>query len=112
MHRWLMLTIAAIPLVLTSLRTPTPGLVYWTTSALDKIRPNDVPPSASSTQVSISAARNEFEPFQIVLRAESQQIDDVDVDVSAFQGPNNAVIAKQYSTVYFEGFLNLKKPSN
>src|SRR5213594_3254470 len=82
MHRWLVLTIAAIPLVLSSLRTPAPGLDWWTTSALEKIRPYDRPPAAPTKSVSIAAARNEFESFQIVLRAESQEIEDVDVEIS------------------------------
>jgi hypothetical protein len=112
MHRILMLAIAAVPLVLTSFRTPAPSLIWWTTTALDKVRPSDSPPENLNKSVSASAARNEFEPFQIVLRAVSQQIDMVDVEVSDLTGPQGAVISKQNFTVYFERFLNLKVPSS
>src|SRR5215467_11617964 len=111
MHRILMLAIATVPIVLTSVRTPAPSLVWWTTTALDKVRPSDSPPENLNKSVSVSAARNEFEPFQIVLRAVSQQIETVDVDVSDLTGPHGAIISKQNFTVYFERFLNLKKPS-
>src|SRR5262249_8813963 len=56
--------------------------------------------------------RNEFEPFQLVLRSTSQQIDDVDVEISDLRGPQSAVITKQNSTIYLEGYLDLQKPSN
>src|SRR5215831_7542966 len=95
MHRLVMLTVAAVPLVLTSLRMPSPTLTWWTTNALEKVRPNEGPPVDLKKEVSIAAARNEFEPFQIVLRATSQQIDDVDVDISDFRGPDNAIIPKR-----------------
>jgi hypothetical protein len=112
MHRLLMLTVAAVPIVLTSIRPPAPALTWWTTTALEKVRPSDNPPSDLHKTVSLAAARNEFEPFQIVLRATSQQIDAVDVEMSDLRGPQNSVIGKQNSTVYFEGFVDLKTPSN
>ena len=112
MQRLLMLTIAAVPVVLTSFRSPAPALTWWTTTAMEKIRPSDSPPATLHQAVAISAARNEFEPFQIVLRSVAQQIDGVDVTVSDLTGPQNAKIPKQYSTVYFERFIDLKTPSN
>src|SRR5215471_7770263 len=112
MHRILMLAIAAVPLVLTSFRPPAPSLVWWTTTTLDKVHPSDSPPENLDKSVSVSAARNEFEPFQIVLRSVSQQIEMVDVEVSDLTGPQGAVISKQNFTVYFERFLNLKAASN
>src|SRR5579862_2542781 len=98
MHRLLMLTVAAVPLVLSSMRSPAPALTWWTTTALEKVRPDDSPPSQPAKLVSIAAARNEFEPFQIVLRATSQEIADVDVDMSDLRGPGGATIGKQNST--------------
>jgi len=107
-----MLAIAAVPIALTSLRTPPPALQWWTATALEKIRPDDNPPPDLKKDVVLSAARNEFEPFQLVLRAVSQQINDVDIQVSDLTGPQKAVIPKQNAAIYFEGFLDLKKPSN
>jgi hypothetical protein len=112
MQRLIMLTAVALPLVLTSFRAPAPGLTWWTTHALDKVRPGDSVPSDLNKSVSIAAARNEFEPYQIVLRSESQSVNDVDIDVSDLRGPKGAVISKQNIAVFFEGMLDLKKPSN
>ena len=44
MHRWLILTVAAVPLVFAGLRPPAPTIVWWTTHALDKVKPYDAPP--------------------------------------------------------------------
>src|SRR5215467_2404488 len=79
MTRWPFLPLAAIPLVLGLLRpaAPSPALVWWTTHSLEKVRPYDRIPEHAPQSVKIQAARNEFEPFQIVLRAESRAIDAV-----------------------------------
>src|SRR5215471_17663478 len=113
MHRWLMISLAAVPLFVATLRpTSPPKLIWWTTHALEKIRPSDRVPAEPLKSAAISAARNEFEAFQVVLRAEGQALENVDVDVSDFRGPNGARIAKRYVTVYFEAMLDLKKPSS
>jgi len=112
MHRWVMLAIAAVPLVLTVYLTPTPAFLWWTATALEKISPNDNPPTEPKKSASIAAARNEFESFQIVLRAQSQQIDAVDVEISDLHGPKNAVITKENVTIYLEPFVDLKQLSN
>src|SRR5262245_58551586 len=112
MQRWLMLTLAAVPLLMTSFRTLSPGLSWWTTHALDKVRPDDSVPASLNKSVSIEAARNEFEPFQIVLRAEAESMEGVDVDITDLRGAKGAVIPKQNATIYFEAMIDLKKPSN
>src|SRR6185436_17163353 len=112
MQRWLMVAVMALPVVLTSFRTPSPGLKWWTTHALDKVRPDDSIPNQPDKSVSISAARNEFESFQIVLRAESQEFDGVDVEISDLRGPRAGVISKKNVMIYFEGMLDLRTPSN
>ncbi len=111
MHRWLLFSVAAAPLLLLSFRAAPPGLVWWTTHALEKVRPGDSPPSHPQKSVSISAARNEFEPFQIVFHAVSQNIDGVDVEIADLLGPKGAVIGRQNAAIYFEAALDLKTPS-
>ena len=111
MYRWLILTVAAVPMLLSSFRTATPGLVWWTTHALEKIRPYDSIPADLNKSASVSAARNEFEAFQVVLRSETP-ISGIDVSLSDFTGPNGAVLSKQNAVVFFEGMLDLKKPSS
>ena len=108
MHRWLMLVAAAVPLMLTSFQVPNPQLSWWTTHALEKIRPYDGAPAKPLRSVTISAARNEFEPFQIVLRSESEDLSNVDVEMSDFRGPSGYVIPERNAAIYFVSYIDLK----
>jgi len=111
--RWPIFAIAAVSLLLSVLeRERTPALAWWTTHALEKIRPSDREPEQPSHTVKIFAARNEFEPFQIALRTESQDIDGVDVDVTDLRGPGGAAISKDNIYIYREQYLNLTIPSS
>jgi glycosyl hydrolase family 123 len=112
MHRWLILPIAAIPLVFSALRPAVPSFIWWTTLALDKVRPYDSPPQKLNDTVQISAARNEFESFQVVFHADSQQVDGIDLEVSDLTGPGGAVLPRSNISIYFERFMNLSKPSS
>jgi len=112
LSKWLILAGAAAPLLLTSLRSPVPGLEWWTATALVKIRPLDPMPDGAAKAVSIAAAKNEFEPFQIVLRAQSEQLSDVDVEVSDLKGKGNSSIPKRDIQIYMERFIDLQKPSS
>jgi len=112
MSRWYFLALAAIPLFLSFLRPPPQAqLVWWTTHALEKIHPHDAPPQDLRRKVDIKAARNEFEPFQIVLRAEGQPLDGVDVDVSDLRG-STGLISKDRINIYLETYLDLIMPSS
>jgi hypothetical protein len=87
-----------------------PALQWWTTHALEKVRPGDRP--REPTGIELQAARNEFEPFQLVLRAGSARLDGVDVTMSDLIGPAGARIAADQSTVYVERFLRVATPSS
>src|SRR5215467_4758 len=101
MNRWLFLTFAAIPVLFTTLRPGQPSLTWWTTDAMQKIRPFDSPPSKAGNPVEITAARNEFESFQIVFRTASQDLDGMDLEVSDFEGANHAVLSRNNIALYF-----------
>jgi hypothetical protein len=112
MHRWFVLSLAAIPLLLSARRPAPPSMIWWTADAMQKVRPFDNPPDKLKDSVEIEAARNEFEPFQIVFRAGAEDVDGMDVDVSDFEGPDHAVLSKNNITVYFERYLDLPQPSS
>src|SRR5438093_943306 len=113
MSRWPFLPLAAIPLVLGFLRpAPSPALVWWTTHSLEKIRPYDRVPEHAPQSVKIQAARNEFEPFQVVLRAESPAIDAVDIEVTDLRGKSGVIPSAKYISAYLVRYLNLKTPSS
>src|SRR5580700_5427167 len=82
------------------------SFVWWTANALVKVRPSDVPLSMQQG-VTLYAASNEFEPFQIVLRNDSEAVPDVDVEINDFTGPSGSVISSSNVTIYFERYLNL-----
>jgi hypothetical protein len=112
MNRWLVLSLAAIPLFLSAVRPAPPSLIWWTTDAMQKVRPYDSPPDKPIDSIRVEAARNEFEPFQIVFRAGTTDVDGLDVDVSDFEGPDHAILSKNNITPYFERFLDLPQPSS
>ena len=113
MSRWPFLPLAAVPLLLTLFRTaPAPPLSWWTTHSLEKIHPFDAAPPDAGRAVAIKAARNEFEPFQVVLRAEGQDIDGVDIEVTDLRGQMGVLPSDNNVSVYLERYLNLTLPSS
>ena len=89
-----------------------PAPLWWTTHALVKIGPQDPVPASKSNAAEITAARNEFEPFQIVLRSAGRSLEGVDAEPFDLQGPDDAVIARQHVGIYFESYVTLKQSSN
>jgi hypothetical protein len=87
-------------------------IISWTTDALVKVRPSDAIPSQPAHEVHLWAARNEFEPFQIVLRADKQAVHDVDVEVTDLAGGPGTIPAKDNITIYLEKYIHLAMPSS
>ena len=87
-------------------------LKWWTTHALVKVRPSDSPPSENSQAVELFAGRNEFEPFQVVLRVETRDVEKVDVRVSDLIEPSGGSLASENIMIYWERYLKLKSPSS
>lgn len=69
-------------------------------------------PAGVSGPALISAARNEFESFQIVLRPVAQNLEEVDVEVADFAAPGGKILGKENVTVYLPRFLDLKTASS
>jgi Domain of unknown function (DUF4091) len=86
-------------------------LSCWVVNPLEKIRPFAMVPNDPQRSVELSAARNEFEPFQLALRSEGKDLASVDVEVSDLRATGGAEIANSNITIYFEHFLDLTKPS-
>ncbi len=103
--------ILIVPLILGSGKSPDHSFIWWTSNALVKVRPSDIPPS-NRQSVTLDAASNEFEPFQIVLRDDHEAVPDVDVEMSDLAGPGGSLISSSNITIYFEKYLNLTHPSS
>ena len=85
-------------------------LQWWTTHALAKVRPRDSP--QEPTGVELLAARNEFEPFQLVLRVDGRPLEGVDVELSDLVGPRGARIESDHATVYLVRYVQVRTPSS
>ena len=104
--------VLCLDLALCSVHAGERPITWWTTHALEKTRPLDPTPHAPANSVELWAARNEFEPFQIVLRAEGQDFTGVDIEVTDLAGLKGTIPAKANITIYFETYINLKVPSS
>jgi hypothetical protein len=79
-------------------------------TAMVKVRPGDAAPAG--TGAALSAAANEFEPFQIVIDGEATGATGVSASVSDLVGPGGAVIPAAGIMLYREGLYNVAVPSN
>ena len=84
---------------------------FWVTDSLAKVQPNATPGTGKS--VDISAARNEFESFQVHVRAAANAIQ-LSVKVSDFVNPDTAqtIAADPNVAVFREGYLNVTTVSD
>jgi len=85
-----------------------------------KIVPAAVPPypiteegGSTSNTAWLTAARNEFEAFQVVIyNNRDTDLPGIDVSVDPLGGPNQAVIPASNIRVYREAYVQTLKPSN
>jgi len=85
-------------------------LRWWVDSVTVKVRPSDLPPAVMAHAAEIHAARNEFEPFQIVIRSPAD-VTGLDFEVSDLTNSSHNVIPGAVIPIYFVGDINLKRPS-
>jgi hypothetical protein len=88
-----------------------PLFTWWIANPLEKIKPSDPAPASSARSADLYAGRNEFEPFQIVLRPIGRDAAGVDIEFSDFRSDDGAKISSDNVTVYAEEFATLSQPS-
>jgi hypothetical protein len=89
-------------------RLPSPaGAVLWTTPTMDKVLREAAPPTNPGTGIAISAAKNEFEPFQLVIRADVANT--ATLAMSAFTGPSSAITRVEIRRV---DYVTVAQPSD
>jgi hypothetical protein len=87
---------------------PSPaGATLWTTTTMDKVLREAAPPTNTGTAISISAAKNEFEPFQIVLRSDAAAT--ATLQLSPFAGPSAVVTRTEIRRVEY---VSIQQPSD
>ncbi|MBD3316955.1 MAG: DUF4091 domain-containing protein, partial [Chitinivibrionales bacterium] len=84
------------------------NLNSWFESATVKVRQDATPRNMATW--TIKAARNEFEPFQYVLRA-VRNYSNVDVSITDFSG-SNGTISKDNVTIFLVKYLNVQNISS
>ena len=83
--------------------------VVWTAPSLRRVGMTDA--AGSSADVSLSAARGEYESFQIVANGASTGLDNVNVTVSDLHGPGGQIIPRTSFTLYREKYMHVTASS-
>jgi hypothetical protein len=86
---------------------PSPkGATLWTTTTMDKVLREAAPPTATGSGIELSAAKNEFEPFQIVVHADAAG--EAKLSLSSFSGPGTIGDVE----IRRVGYVKIAKPSD
>ena len=83
--------------------------VVWTAPSMHRVGMSEA--AGSGSEVSLSAARGEYESFQIVANGASNGLGNVNVTVSDLQGPGGQVIPRTNFTLYREKYMHVTSPS-
>jgi Glycoside hydrolase 123, catalytic domain/Glycoside hydrolase 123 N-terminal domain len=92
-------------------RAGAPAMTVYVVNGLTRVRPTDAPPDAAVTIAAIQAARNEYEPFQVVVRAGAGGLAGVDMAVSDLHGEGGTLILRRHVALFREHFIAVVKPS-
>lgn len=88
-------------------RLPSPaGATLWTTPTMEKVVREAAPPDNPGAEIALYAAKNEFEPFQIVVRADADA--SVTLAMPALSGPSSIPRIE----IRRVGYVQIKKPSD
>jgi hypothetical protein len=72
---------------------PSPaGATLWTTTVMDKVLREAAPPATPGAAIALHAARNEFEPFQVVVRAAADAT--ATLALTPFTGPGASAVTR------------------
>jgi len=85
------------------------GLTYWVTHGTTRVKPDVAP--ADNKAVAIKAAKNEYEPFQVILRSQ-ENLRKADVVVSDLVGANGRQIGKENIALFREHYIYVRVPSS
>jgi len=83
-----------------------PAASVWWAEGTYKIMKNDPAPRTASAGVSLFSARNEYEPFLLVLKP-NQKLDRVRVECGPLAGPGGAVIGPSLVSVCHVGYVKV-----
>lgn len=100
-HAWLVLGVIA----LLDCAPAQAHMTVYAVHALARVRPRDR--ALTTTRIAIGAARNEYEPLQVVVRAGRNPVRGVRASITDLEGPDGAVIASSNVAFYREHYVNV-----
>jgi hypothetical protein len=112
-HRNKKLTITIIVFIYFLLPTTANGAgpIVWVEDGMTRVFKND--PARVNSSTTLYTAKNEYEPFQIVVKAPaSNNLTNVNVTISDLAGPNGAFISSDNIALYREHYLYVTQGSN
>jgi len=86
-----------------------PTLQLWLVDGMARVGLEERP--GPSTRIEVAAARGEYEPFQVVIRAPAGGLSSVDVSVSDLVGPAGARIGAENLALFLERYVHLPRNS-
>jgi len=88
----------------------TAGPIVWVEDGMTRVFKND--PARVNSNITLYTAKNEYEPFQIIVKAPaSSDLTDVNVTISDLTGPNGAFISSDNINLYREHYLYVTQGS-
>ncbi len=84
--------------------------IVWTVDGMQRVKPDA--PAGAGTDIELFAARGEYEPFQIIIRAPQGGLNNVNVLAQDLTGPGDQIIAKNNLTFYREHYIYLSQGSS
>ncbi|OGK14161.1 hypothetical protein A3B40_01195 [Candidatus Roizmanbacteria bacterium RIFCSPLOWO2_01_FULL_37_16] len=86
------------------------GPIVWLEDGMTRVLKNS--PVKSDTTITLYTAKNEYEAFQIIVKAPAGNgLTNVNVSISNLTGPNGAVLSSGNLTLYREHYLNVSQGS-
>ncbi len=98
-------TLALVALVATAASAE---MEVWTAPAMTRVQPESAP--TGERQIAISAARNEWEPFQVIVTARGEALSDVTVEATHLVGRRRR-IARRNIHLFREHYIQVTRPS-
>jgi hypothetical protein len=83
--------------------------VVWTAPSMHRVGMSEA--AGNTSEVKLSAARGEYESFQIVANGASKGLGNVNVTISDLQGPGGQVIPRTDFTLYREKYMQVTSSS-
>lgn len=96
---------AALP----GLNASSTGPEVWIAPSMHRVGMSDAP--AAGTEVTLAAARGEYESFQIVVSGASHAVSNANVTVSDLQGGGGEIIPRANFTLYREKYMHVTSSS-